>query len=158
MKKMLKTCLAASVVLVAYTSSAVAAEATSQKHAEAAVKYRQSLFQLIKSNMGPLGGMAKGAIPFDESVMATNAMRIEQLADMLSDYLSVDTRKFDVETEAKPKIWDNTDDVESKIARLQKAAANLQAVVAAKDKDNYRSAIGEIGGSCKGCHDEYTNF
>ncbi len=158
MIKMLKTCLAASVVLVAYTSSAVAAEATSQKHAEAAVKYRQSLFQLIKSNMAPLGGMAKGAIPFDESVMAKNAMRIEQLSDMLSDYMSVDTRKFDVETEAKAKIWDNTDDVESKIARMQKAAANLQAVVAAKDKDNYRAAIGDIGGSCKSCHDEYTNF
>lgn len=86
------------------SSAAVAAEVTeasSAKHAKAATQYRQAIFQLVKSNMGPLGGMAKGALPYDESVMKTNAVRLEQLADMMTDYLSVDTRSFDVETGAK---------------------------------------------------------
>ena len=75
------------------SSAAVAAEVTeasSAKHAKAATQYRQAIFQLVKSNMGPLGGMAKGALPYDESVMKTNAVRLEQLADMMTDYLSVD--------------------------------------------------------------------
>lgn len=130
-------------------------QATSEKHASAAIEYRQSLFQLVRSNMGPLGGMAKGALPFDERVMETNAVRLEQLADMMSDYLSVDTRKYDLETGAKDNLWENYSDVESKIMALKTAAQGLQAAVKEGDKSAYRGAIGKIGASCKSCHDDY---
>lgn len=147
--------LAGTALLATMTGSALAAEAVSEKHAEAAVEYRQSLFQLVKSNMGPLGGMAKGAIPYNEEVMMTNAVRLEQLADMMVDYLSVDTRKFDVDTGAKDAIWENFPNVEEKVSALKTAAANLQSVVEAGDESEYRSAIGNVGASCKSCHDDY---
>lgn len=147
--------LAGTALLATMTGSAFAAEAVSEKHAEAAVEYRQSLFQLVKSNMGPLGGMAKGAIPYNEEVMMTNAVRLEQLADMMVDYLSVDTRKFDVDTGAKDAIWENFPNVEEKVSALKTAAANLQSVVEAGDESEYRSAIGNVGASCKSCHDDY---
>ncbi len=147
--------LAGAALLSTVAGSALAEEAVSQKHAEAAVEYRQSMFQLVRSNMGPLGGMAKGAIPYDEEVMMTNAVRLEQLADMMVDYLSVDTRKFDVETGAKDAIWENFADVEKKVSALKTAAVNLQSVVEAGDEGEYRSAIGNIGASCKSCHDDY---
>ncbi|WP_218313050.1 c-type cytochrome [Alteromonas antoniana] len=147
--------LAGTALLATMTGSAFAAEAVSEKHAEAAVEYRQSLFQLVKSNMGPLGGMAKGAIPYNEEVMMTNAVRLEQLADMMVDYLSVDTRKFDVDTGAKDAIWENFPNVEEKVSALKTAAANLQSVVEAGNESEYRSAIGNVGASCKSCHDDY---
>ncbi|MEW9798299.1 c-type cytochrome [Alteromonas sp. CYL-A6] len=137
------------------SASLSAHEVMSQKHADAAVKYRQSLFQLVKSNMAPLGGMAKGALPYDESVMMTNAVRLEQLADMMADYLHPDTRNFDVETGAKDSLWENMDKVEEKVAALKTAAVNLQRVTEAKDTDNYRSAIGNVGAACKSCHDDF---
>jgi cytochrome c556 len=147
---------AATAGLVVSTSVAAdVTEASSEKHAKAATQYRQAVFQLVRSNMGPLGGMAKGALPFDESVMETNAVRLEQLADMMGDYLSVDTRKFDVETGAKDKIWDNFSDVETKVMALKTAAQGLQAAVKAGDESAYRGAIGKIGASCKSCHDDY---
>lgn len=156
MTRMLKQALTASVILATLGSaSASAAEAVSEKHAKAAVEYRQSLFQLVRSNMGPLGGMAKGAIPYNEEVMLTNAVRLEQLAEMMVDYLEVDTRKFDVDTAAKDALWENFSDVETKVAALQKASAHLQQVVKAGDEDAYRAAIGDIGASCKSCHDDY---
>lgn len=130
-------------------------EASSAKHAKAATQYRQAIFQLVRSNMGPLGGMAKGALPFNESVMKTNAVRLEQLADMMSDYMSVDTRKFNVETGAKDAIWENFSDVEAKVMALKTASQNLQAVVEAGNESAYRGAIGKIGASCKSCHDDY---
>ena len=130
-------------------------EASSAKHAKAATQYRQAIFQLVRSNMGPLGGMAKGALQFDESVMKTNAVRLEQLADMMSDYMSVDTRKFNVETGAKDAIWENFSDVEAKVMALKTASQNLQAVVEAGNESAYRGAIGKIGASCKSCHDDY---
>ncbi len=142
-------------VVVSTSVAADVTQASSEKHAKAATQYRQAVFQLVRSNMGPLGGMAKGALPFDESVMETNAVRLEQLADMMGDYLSVDTRKFDVETGAKDKIWDNFSDVETKVMALKTAAQGLQAAVKAGDESAYRGAIGKIGASCKSCHDDY---
>ena len=157
MKFFNKAIIAAATVGVVVSTSVAAdvTEASSEKHAKAATQYRQAVFQLVRSNMGPLGGMAKGALPFDESVMETNAVRLEQLADMMGDYLSVDTRKFDVETGAKDTIWDNFSDVETKVMALKTAAQGLQAAVKAGDESAYRSAIGKIGASCKSCHDDY---
>lgn len=140
---------------VTFTGAAQAAEASSQKHADASVQYRKALFQLIRSNMAPLGGMAKGAIPYDAEVMGTNALRLEQLAAMVGDYMKTDTRKFDVDTDAKDEVWDNFADVEKKAMALGDAAKGLQTVVAAGDESAYRAAIGKIGSTCKSCHDDY---
>ncbi|MBD3585011.1 cytochrome c [Salinimonas sp. HHU 13199] len=129
--------------------------AMSEKHAEAYVEYRQSVFTLLKSNIAPLGGMAKGKIDYDAQVMETNAMRMEQLAAMLSDYLRVDTSDSGVESSAKASLWSNFDDVESKIADLKNAAANLQSVAKSGDESAYRDAIGKLGSTCKACHDDY---
>ena len=153
--KSLVVAATAGAILSASVLAAEVTEATSEKHAAAATQYRQAVFQLVRSNMGPLGAMAKGALPFDESVMETNAVRLEQLADMMGDYLSVDTRKYDVETGAKNEIWENFSDVENKVMALKTAAQGLQAAVKAGDESAYRGAIGKIGASCKSCHDDY---
>ena len=90
MRRFSKLMVAAASAATLISSTVVASEVTeasSAKHAKAATQYRQAVFQLVRSNMGPLGGMAKGALPFDESVMQTNAVRLEQLADMMGDYL-----------------------------------------------------------------------
>jgi cytochrome c556 len=158
MRRFSKLMVAAASAATLISSTVVASEVTeasSAKHAKAATQYRQAMFQLVRSNMGPLGGMAKGALPFDESVMQTNAVRLEQLADMMGDYLAVDTRKFDVETGAKDEIWESFSDVETKIMALKKASQGLQAAVKVGDESAYRGAIGKIGASCKSCHDDY---
>ena len=156
MKPLARNITTLAVLCCSLTSIGVtAAEAVSRKHAETAIEYRQSLFQLLKSNMAPLGGMAKGALPYDASVMQTNSMRIEQLADMMTDYLKVDTRKFDVKTDAKDEIWENFSDVEKKIEALKTAAVNLQSVATSGSEDQYRAAIGDVGAACKSCHDDY---
>lgn len=157
MKQLLKTGLVSATLATAIFAGTVSAQeaAMNEKHAKAAAKYRHALYELVYSNMAPLGGMAKGAIPFDQQTIETNAMRLEQLADMMADYLKVDTRKFDVDTEAKDEIWENWSDVESKIADLKAAASDLQQVAKAGDESKYRAAIGKVGGACKACHDDY---
>lgn len=157
MKSLIKTGLIATVIATSFASATVIAQeaAMNEKHAEAATNYRQALYKLVYSNMAPLGGMAKGKIPFDQDVIATNAMRIEQLADMMSDYLKTDTSSFDVDTEARDEIWQNWSDVESKIEQLKSASANLASVASSGDESQYRAAIGKVGGACKACHDDY---
>lgn len=135
--------------------SVIAAPAKSEKQAKQAVEFRQSIFKLIKSNVGALGAMNKGVIPFDADTLETNGVRLEQLSLMLEDYFAVDTSSFDVSTEALNKIWSNTSDFNNKAQDLTKAAQNLQSAAKSGDEGQYKSAIGGVFKTCKGCHDSY---
>ena len=136
-------------------ASVMAEPAKSDKQAQSAVQFRQALFQLVRSNVGILGAMSKGAVSYDAEIMQKNGMRMEQLSLMLEDYFKTDTSKFDVETEALDKIWTNGDDFSEKAQALTAAAKNLQAVAKSGDEGQYKQAIGEVFKSCKGCHDNY---
>lgn len=152
MKKLLSALLVSSL----FSASIVAAEpASSEKQAKAAVDFRQALLQLVRSNMGALGAMAKGNIPFDAERMEKNGMRIEQLALMMPDYFAIDTSSYKVPSDAKDIVWEQHDDFNSKINDLVMAARNLQVVAADGDESKFRGAIGQVGRSCKGCHDKY---
>lgn len=158
MKKIFVTCLFAatlSIPTLGVVSQAQAQQASSERQAKNAITFRQSLFQLIRSNIGPLGAMAKGQIPYNEELMAKNAERMAQLAAMIPDYLELDTSKFNAGSDAKADIWQNRDDFNAKAEALYDAAVALQSVVASKDTDAYRGAIGDLSASCKACHDDY---
>ncbi len=129
--------------------------AKSAKQARDVTEFRQAIFQLVKSNVGVLGAMNKGAIPFNAQTMQTNSLRLEQLSLMLEDYFATDTTGFDVETEALNKIWTNQTDFNEKVTALTDAAINLNKVAKAGDSAQYKSAIGQVFKSCKGCHDNY---
>jgi cytochrome c556 len=129
--------------------------AKSSRQAGNAVTFRQSIFQLIRSNIGPLGAMAKGQMPYDVETMETNAERMMQLAAMLPDYMELDTSNFELKTSASEKIWANLDDFNEKANDLYLAAKALKSVAQTKDESQYRAAIGKVGGTCKACHDSY---
>ena len=130
-------------------------QAKSEKQAKSAITFRQSLLQLIRSNMGPLGGMAKGHIPMDTAVIATNSERIEFLASMMHDYFELNTTAYSLETAAKNNIWKNHEDFSQKIDALVSAAADLNALAKANKEDDFRKGIGAVGAACKACHDDY---
>jgi len=152
MKKIL---ISLAVAATLTTPLAFAKTASSEKQANTAVEFRQAVLQLVRSNMGPLGGMAKGEIDYDADVMVTNSLRINQLALMMGDYFELDTRKFAVKTQAEDIIWEEMDDFKSKIKDLTNASANLQTIALAKDVTNYSQAIGDLGATCKACHDKF---
>ncbi|MFC3120302.1 c-type cytochrome [Agaribacter flavus] len=127
----------------------------SEKQAKTAIQFRKAVFQLIRSNMGPLGAMAKGNIPYDPLVMEKNGVRMEQLGLMIEDYFVPDTTAFAVPSDAEDSIWTNKADFLAKSNDFIAAAKNLQEVAAAKDEANYRKAIGGVGATCKACHDDY---
>lgn len=152
MKKLLLSALASTILL---TGGVVAQEASSEKQAKSAVQFRQALLQLVRSNVGALGAMAKGAIPMDAQTIETNATRIEQLSLMMDDYFALDTSSFDVETEALPKIWKNRADFATKVDALTDASVTLKTAAMKGDESAYKDAIGGVLRSCKGCHDSY---
>lgn len=153
MKKFTKAALAFSAALAVTAVNATPAQ--NQKHAEGVTKTRKALYTLVVSNMGPLGAMAKGKIPVDAKQVEKYATRLEQLSLMMPDYTRVDTSKFDVKTEALPKVWTEKALFAEKIDALQKASVNLKMVAKGGNAGDIKKAIGGVGKTCKGCHDEF---
>ena len=153
MKIIKKSLLIAGLTVI--TSSAVAQEASSLKHAKYSTELRQSLFSLLGSNMGPLGAMAKGKAPFDAEKAEKHAVRINQLSLMIADYSRTNTTKFNVETEALAKIWQEADKYSDSVTKLTEASVTLIAAAKSKDEAAIKKAIGGVGKTCGGCHDDF---
>ena len=153
MKLITKTTLACAFALTATIANANAAK--SENHAKKATELRQSVFSLLGSNMGPLGGMAKGKIAFDGAAVEKHALRINQLSFMIADYSRTDTSAFNVETEALNKVWQESDLFAEKIKALNESSANLMAAAKTGDESAIKKAIGGVGKTCGGCHDDF---
>jgi cytochrome c556 len=151
-KKLASLCISASLIIA---TSVLAQPAKSEKHANYTIELRQSIFKLLGSNMGVLGAMAKGKIPIDVTIVEKNAKRINQLSLMIADYSRTDTSTFMVDTEALHKIWQEPALFKSNTEQLTKASQKL--IIAAQSKDNtvIKKAIGGVGKSCGGCHDNF---
>lgn len=141
-------------VLVSLAVLAVAgralAEATME---EAAVAYRQGVYEVIGWNFGPLVGMVKQEIPFDTLVFQRNAKRMQAMVPMIEEGFIPNSVVGD--SEAKPEIWDNWDDFKSKLQALQTEVDKLVAVSAGTDMQALGAQVGATGKACKACHDEY---
>jgi len=143
------------VMLIFTTLTASSEPAKSQKHANKTLKMRQAVFSLLGSNMGPLGGMMKGKVPFNAKVVEKNALRINQLSMMIADYLKTDTSKYKLKTEALDNIWTEKEKFAQKIEALSKASKALHKVANTGNEKAIKKAIGAVGKSCGSCHDDY---
>ena len=128
---------------------------SAEARAAESVDMRKSVLKLQKYNLIPMIGMAKGQVPVDTAIVERNATRIAQLAAMIPDVFSADTRAYDVETEALDVIWENMDDFVAKADDLVKRANSLAATAATGDKDATQKGIGGLGQGCGNCHDDF---
>jgi cytochrome c556 len=123
---------------------------------EDAVAARQGQFKIMALNLGILGGMARGQVDYDAEAAQTAADNLVAIS-MLSQgaFWPAGSDTFSVEgTRAMPAIWDNLDDVLSKWDAYGEAATALQAV-ASDGQGALGPALGQLGGTCKACHDAY---
>lgn len=120
------------------------------------VKARQGQFQIMAMNLGILGNMAKGETEYDaasaqaaaDTLVAVSMIQQGPNWPAGTDEMSING------TRAKAEIWDNLDDVLAKWADFGEAAKGLQAI-ASDGQEGLGAAIGQVGGTCKACHDEY---
>ena len=143
--------LLAVLALLVSLSSAVSAHI---EKTEPLQSLRQSYFALLGMTFAPMGDMVKGKIEWD-------AARFSGWADDLHH-----AAQFHVErgfapgteqgtTRAKPNIWSNMDDFQSKLDDFRAAAASLAEIATEGDPATSREQFVATGGTCKACHDEY---
>lgn len=144
------------VLLTTATATSAEEGPSPAEQAEMATENRQAVFKLLGVHMGPIVGMARGAVPFDAALAERNARRIAMLAPMIPErFAAMDTREFDVETEALPVIWENPDDFASKASALQDAANTFAGLAASGDQATTLGGLRAFGGTCGNCHDSY---
>lgn len=117
---------------------------------------RQGLMRLYAHELGTLGAMAKGAMPYDAAAAQTAADNLALLSKVNSASMWPAGSDMDHAqgTKAKAALWENFPDVGAKGAALREAA-DAMAAVAGTDLASLQAAMGPLGGACGGCHKAY---
>ena len=126
---------------------------------EGAAKARQSYYQVVLSNSGPLFAMLKGTTPYDAKTAQTHADNLKLLTEMKNGHMwpkGSDNANPEMKgkTRALPAIWAEGSDVATKGADWRKAVAEL-ATVAGTGKDAMVEKMKLVGAACSACHKEY---
>ena len=120
---------------------------------EDVVEYRQGVFTVIGWNFGPMVAMVKGENPYDGAGFEEHARRVKEMSVMALE--GFQSKAMTSDSEAKPEIWDNWEDFQAKMEEMNRQVANLYEVSRNRDLGAIRAVFGEVGGSCKSCHDDY---
>lgn len=124
--------------------------------AEAVIKARKAHMQLNSFNLGPLGAMAKGDMPYDAAVAAAAANNLAAIAalDQTRIWAKGSGRPDAENTRALAVIWETPDDFAAKVDGLRSATVQM-AAAAGTNLDALRAAMGGVGQACSACHQTY---
>jgi cytochrome c556 len=139
-------------LIIAGTITALPAAAQFQKP-EDAVKYRQAAMALQGATFGRVAAMANGRVPFDAKVAEDN-INIVAMLNRLQFAAFVEGSDLG-NTKAKPEIWSQKDKWNANVRQSQEDVAKLVAAGKTGNIDQIKAAVGAVGKSCKGCHDEF---
>ncbi|MEY4377756.1 MAG: hypothetical protein RJB26_2306 [Pseudomonadota bacterium] len=118
------------------------------------VKYRQSVFTLIRWNFGPMVAVVKGQAPYDSARFAAQAARVAALAPMIAEGFHPST-KGAKKTEAKDDIYANPAEFNRLAKDLETASANLARVAQVGNLEQIKPAFMATGKACGACHDKF---
>lgn len=142
---------------IGFAMTLTALPAAAQDRAQqAAIKARQGQFNVMMINLGILGDMARGNTEYDAEAAQTAADTLVAVSMINQTTLwleGTDTMSVDG-VRAEPAIWDNLPDFLDKWGAYADAAAAMQAV-ASDGRGALGPALGQMGGTCQACHDDY---
>lgn len=128
--------------------------AAQQDPIQNAIAARKAHMTLYAHNLGVVGAMAQGAIPFDAEAATRAAANLDALAN-IDETTYWPTESLGVEgTKALPAIQETYDDFLAKQDGLKAATAAL-VTAAATDLAALQGAMGALGGACGACHQAY---
>jgi len=120
---------------------------------------RKAGMQVAKFNIGILGAMAKGKRPYDAKLATDSAYNLHLVSLMQNGAMwpkgsDVGNKAITVKTTAKPENWTNYPKSKEYGQAFTDSSKKLSEV-AGNGLDALRGAIGPVGKSCKGCHDDF---
>ena len=131
-----------------------AATPLQKEQALALMKERHENYEKIGDAMKSIGRELKGEAP-DLAKVRAEAATIAQLAPQVPGWFPAGTGPDVGKTEARAEIWQKPEDFAAKAEDFRKAALAFDAAAKGTDLAAIRAAQGDLGKSCKGCHDLY---
>lgn len=141
-------------LLMAVAPSSAREPLNTKDPVEKAIKARQSYYQVVSFNAGPLFGMAKGKVAYDAKKAQEFANNLLALTSMKNSAMwpkGSDNVAKKGKTRALPAIWDTYPKV-VEASKAFGAAVKQLASVAGNGADALKPAVGALGKSCGGCH------
>jgi len=132
-----------------------AQSAMSQVKPEILVKQRQAAMTLQGKYFGPLAGMAQGKVPYNADTVAMNAAFLDALSRMPWDGFAPASKDATVKTAALPAIWSEAAKFKEAEENFQRAVQDLVKVSRGGDEAAQKAAIGAVGKTCGGCHQNF---
>lgn len=135
------------------TAAAVAVVWSGASIAQDVIAKRKDIMKGVGGATKLSNEMIKGEKPYDAKAAAEAMTKISGTwAEFAKSFPK--GSETGGETTAAPKIWESFDDFDSKGKAMAKAAETAGAE-AAKGADAFKAAFGEVGKTCKGCHELY---
>lgn len=101
-----------------------------------------------------LGREVKAGSP-NLAKVRSSASTIAGLAPKVSSWFPPGTGPDVGKTRAKPEIWQKPEDYAAKTRAFQAAARSFNATAKAGDVTAIKASFGQLGKTCKACHDPY---
>ena len=117
------------------------------------VAARKANFKMAADAMKAVKGVADAGGPTTAAV--PEAEKLVSVARSNSGHFPTGSGTGD--TKAKPDIWNNKADFDSKFKNFETASLKLVEVAQAGDAKALGAQFGQVGGTCKACHDAYRN-
>ena len=154
---MIKKLLVLAITTATLSIGFIATAADKGPH-DSAIKGRQAMMHTYSFNLGILGAMAKEKMGYDADLASESAANLLAAANFGQSAMwpegSDNTNPANARTRALPEIWSTYPAVVEKGDALKKAAAVL-AEQAGGGLGALQGAMGDVGSSCKGCHDDF---
>jgi len=133
--------------------------AQAQVSPEDQIELRKAGFSYMAWNMGKLKAQViEESVEYDQQQVEAAANTIAAIANSGIGALFGPGTEKDVghqRTRVDPALFDNMPDVAKLAGNMGTAANTLAAEAKTGDKDAIRVAFGEVGKTCKACHEKY---
>jgi len=140
------------IAIAAITTSVIAGTALAQfARPDAAIKYRKATMTVMGTHFARIGAVAKGEVPFNKDEVAKNAAIVNTMASLPWQAFGPGTEGGD----ALPAVWSDESKFKSAQEKLISAAASLNSAANSGDLEAVKKATAAVGGTCKGCHDDF---
>ena len=118
---------------------------------EVEAQYRKSVMKSVGGHMSSMGTILKNNVHMEDLVM--HARGLAGLADIAPEVFPAGSNIE--KSKALPPVWENPAEFSKAMDRFIEAAEGMASAAATEDMSEIGPAIQALGGSCKGCHDDF---
>ncbi|AWI78915.1 MAG: cytochrome C [Betaproteobacteria bacterium HGW-Betaproteobacteria-13] len=134
----------------------LATMASAQVKPEDQIKFRKAGYSFMSWNMGKIKNNLEGTYDAAQVTAAANAIAGIANSGMGALYgPGTDKAIGDQKTRVKPELFQNMPEVGKLAGDFNSAANNLAKVAASGDAAAVKTAFGDLGKTCKACHDKF---